>query len=240
MSEAQKQEAKDLIIREMIKNNTHLFLDPNTGLPYTTRTEPADFMAKKFMSTKDYKIVALLYLDPLYTHGKNLIEQPENRTEAGSGYAIARKAEYHIYNDIEQYTEEIFDEDEEGNRTNHRKIKRFRSMESYWWVTFLPRQGSESKEVVLAVNSEQLSIHRDELVPVPQRFLNCADNARHPIYSSDGQISDRKIDGEYITFPYTRGPRSSYEEFQNFKRGVIKSREDVLTELADKHETVIN
>lgn len=74
--------------------------------------------------------------------------------------------------------------------------------ERYQKVRFHNRQNdSESEQVELGVNGEWLIVKRNVPVTIPERFVECARHARHPVYHQvPGEPRQQR--GEVQTFPF--------------------------------------
>ena len=90
--------------------------------------------------------------------------------------------------------------------------------EKYWRVRFHPMSDkNQHKSVILACNNEVLHMQRDEIVTIPQRFREIADNSVETRYSHEPG-RDRQEIGHIKTYPYDVIEESTKEEFETQKR----------------------
>lgn len=85
--------------------------------------------------------------------------------------------------------------------------------ERVFWVRFQEKSNpNDTEDVILSVNGEILHIRRNQRVPVPERFLEAADNARYPRYQQrPGEL--RKIVGYVRTYPYERIEEATWDDY---------------------------
>lgn len=111
-------------------------------------------------------------------------------------------------------------------------------VETYFWVKFQPRSNpSEQEKVQLTVNGECLIIERSVPVPLPQRFIECAERTTYPVYHQEpGQL--RKIATYVTTFAHEKLRPATKEEYEQFKtEGTRKMKEDLVKDgTMDKRE----
>jgi hypothetical protein len=101
-------------------------------------------------------------------------------------------------------------------------------VETYHWVRFQPRSSPNDEVMVkLTVNGECLLIQRGSRVPLPHRFLECADHTTHNEYAQEPGET-RKIVTEVTTFPYELIGDATLEEFERFKKEGTQSTKDRL------------
>jgi len=101
-------------------------------------------------------------------------------------------------------------------------------VETYHWVKFQPRSNpNDDPRVKLTVNGECLYIQRGERVPLPKRFLECADHTTHEEYHQEPGET-RKIVTEVTTFPYEILGDSTREDYERFKREGTQATKDQL------------
>ncbi len=103
--------------------------------------------------------------------------------------------------------------------------------ETYHWVKFQPRSNpNEQEKVQLTVNGECLIIERSVPVPLPQRFIECAERTTYPVYSQEpGQL--RKVANYVTTFAHEKIKPATKEEFERYKaEGTRKMKEDLVRE----------
>jgi hypothetical protein len=96
--------------------------------------------------------------------------------------------------------------------------------ERYHWVRFmLAASDNDPKDVELTVNGDPLIIQRGVEVPLPQRYLECADHATHEVMMPGesgvlgaGRSKPRRVQ----LFPYERleGRRCTRDDFLKFLR----------------------
>ena len=86
--------------------------------------------------------------------------------------------------------------------------------EQCFWVTFQSAVHThEPVYVTLSVNGETLQIVRGKRIPLPRRFLECADHGVYPVYSQvEGE--KRKIEGYNMFFPYSKDGEATYAEYR--------------------------
>ena len=90
-------------------------------------------------------------------------------------------------------------------------------VETYHWVSFHAKTSkNDTDDVILSVNGECLVIQREKRVPIPQRFLECADHARYPQFTQMPGVP-RKIVGSIMTYPYTRYEEATEQDYIDFK-----------------------
>jgi hypothetical protein len=102
-------------------------------------------------------------------------------------------------------------------------------IETYHWVKFHPRSSPNDEiRVKLTVNGECLLIQRGAKVPLPRRFMECADHTTHEEYSQElGE--QRKVVTEVTTFPYELIGNATREEFERFKaEGTRQTKEQLV------------
>jgi hypothetical protein len=111
-------------------------------------------------------------------------------------------------------------------------------VETYFWVKFQPRSNpSEQEKVQLTVNGECLIIERSVPVPLPQRFIECAERTTYPVYHQEpGQL--RKIATYVTTFAHEKIRPATREEYEQYKaEGTRKMKEDLVKDgTMDKRE----
>jgi hypothetical protein len=101
-------------------------------------------------------------------------------------------------------------------------------VETYHWVKFHPRSSpNDEVRVKLTVNGECLLIERGAKVPLPHRFMECADHTTHEEYHQEPG-EQRKIVTEVTTFPYELIGDSTKEEFERFKAEGTKATKEQL------------
>jgi len=100
--------------------------------------------------------------------------------------------------------------------------------EPYWWVVFQAKTAPQDPDQVnLSVDGEVVVCQRQKEVPLPQRFLECADHATYPQYR---QLPNkpRKVVGWITMFPYTKVRKATREEFEEYLRqGTRKTLDDL-------------
>lgn len=103
--------------------------------------------------------------------------------------------------------------------------------EKYHWVIFSERTTpTDDVDVTLTVNGECLIVKRGTRVPLPDRFLECADHTRHPRYSQNPGDT-RKVVTWIKTFSYERIGDAAEEDFIEFRRkGTLETRERIERE----------
>jgi hypothetical protein len=96
-------------------------------------------------------------------------------------------------------------------------------VEPYKWVRFHNKSNPmDPDEVILAVNGEVLQIRRNEKIPLPYRFMECADHARYKHFSQEPG-KDRKVDREIHKYPFDILGDCSREDFVRWKRAGTKA-----------------
>lgn len=91
-------------------------------------------------------------------------------------------------------------------------------IETYHWVRFQPRSNpNDDPKVKLTVNGECLYIERGIDIPLPHRFIECADHTTHEEYHQEPGET-RKIVTEVCTYPYEVKGTATREEFERFKK----------------------
>jgi len=101
-------------------------------------------------------------------------------------------------------------------------------IETYHWVKFHQRSSpNDEVRVKLTVNGECLLIERGAKVPLPKRFLECADHTTHPEYSQEPGET-RKIVTEVCTFPYELLGDTTKEEYERFKAEGTRATKEAL------------
>lgn len=91
-------------------------------------------------------------------------------------------------------------------------------VEKCWEVVFAEKSNdNDTTDVPLCVNGEQLVIKRGVPVILPDRFLECADRTKHPIYRQEPN-KDRKIEAWIQTYHYSKLREASWDEFRRFKK----------------------
>lgn len=111
-------------------------------------------------------------------------------------------------------------------------------VETYFWVKFQQRSNpSEQEKVQLTVNGECLIIERGVPVPLPHRFMECADRTTYATYYQEPGVL-RKIANYVTTFAYEVIRPATREEYEQFKaEGTRKMKEDLVKEgTMDKRE----
>ena len=102
------------------------------------------------------------------------------------------------------------------------------SDEKYFWVKFQDRSSKNDEvDVTLRVNGETLTITRNQKVPLPARYLECADHATYQLFE---QLPNqpRKYTRNIRVFPYDNLGECSKEDFENWKRdGTKKTMETI-------------
>lgn len=90
--------------------------------------------------------------------------------------------------------------------------------EQYRKVRFHNRQNdSESEQVELGVNGEWLIVKRNVPVTIPERFIECARHARHPVYHQvPGEPRQQR--GEVQTFPFDDLGVGQKEDFDKMRQ----------------------
>jgi hypothetical protein len=95
-------------------------------------------------------------------------------------------------------------------------------VEEYWVVIFSPKSSpNDTDDVELMVNGETLLIQREKEVPVPGRFLECADHGFYEKFSQEPGKS-RKVTGKVHYYPYTRIRQTTKEEFDRLHKAGTK------------------
>jgi len=98
----------------------------------------------------------------------------------------------------------------------------------YYWVRFNARSNpTDTEGVELTVNGEVLIMQRDQKVPIPARFKECADNA---LRSAFKQLPNkpRKELAPIRMYPYSELGEATEQEFLEWRRrGTEKVREDI-------------
>jgi len=103
--------------------------------------------------------------------------------------------------------------------------------EKYTWVIFQSRSNPiDTVNVPLTVNGECLVVKRNERVPMPERFLECADHTRQPHYTQEPGDT-RKVVTWIKTYGYERLGPATREDFEKFRReGTKATREQLARE----------
>jgi len=101
-------------------------------------------------------------------------------------------------------------------------------VETYWWVKFHQRSNPiDELRVKLTVNGDCLLIERGAKVPLPNRFLECADHTTHEEYSQEPGET-RKVVSVVTTFPYERLGEATKEDYERFRKEGTQATKDQL------------
>lgn len=103
-----------------------------------------------------------------------------------------------------------------------------RKEERYWWVMFQAKSSPQDPDQVnLSVDGEVVLCQRQKEVPLPERFLECADHATYP-QSRIVPNRPRKIVAWVTLFPYTKIRQATREDFEEYlASGTRKTLDDL-------------
>jgi hypothetical protein len=104
-----------------------------------------------------------------------------------------------------------------GAINTNRPAAQPRPGERYFWVRFHNKsEKNQPDDVELAVNGEVLTIKRNIPVPLPWRFIECAQNAVYPQYRQRPN-EDRKVVAYIQHFPFDILGAANPEDFHRMK-----------------------
>jgi hypothetical protein len=104
--------------------------------------------------------------------------------------------------------------------------------EKVWWGKFAPKsKESDTEAVVLAVGGDVIQAERDKLIPLPERYWDCARNGTYPQYRQLPGIP-RKIVAKIRTYNFEIVREGTWAEFEaERKAGTKKTRDDMERDL---------
>ena len=104
--------------------------------------------------------------------------------------------------------------------------------EGYTKVRFhVKSRPDDDENVVLAVNGDVLVIQRNQQVIIPDRYLDCARNAKYPQFKQMPN-QPRKIIGEILVYPFDILGTATEEEFNALKAEGNRISRDTLSRAA--------
>ena len=94
------------------------------------------------------------------------------------------------------------------------------------WVQFNDRTNEQEEEkVVLTVNHDTLVIKRMAKVPIPERFIECAQHAARPVFKQmPGE--PRKVEGHVHTYPFSILGEATWDDYWSMRRKGTKDTQD--------------
>lgn len=103
--------------------------------------------------------------------------------------------------------------------------------EKVFWGKFAPKsKESDTDAVILSVQGDTIQVQRDKLVPLPERYWDCARNGTYSQYRQLPGIS-RKIVAQIRTYNFEIQREGTWAEFEAERlAGTKKTREDMERE----------
>ena len=102
--------------------------------------------------------------------------------------------------------------------------------EKYTWVRFhIKSRPDDEDDVVLSVQGDVLLMKRNEKVPIPERYVECAKNARYPHFKQLPNEA-RKIVGEIRVYPFEILGPATEKEYLEWKAEGTKLNQEAAAD----------
>ena len=108
--------------------------------------------------------------------------------------------------------------------------------EEYFWVMFAARQhANDSENVELSHNGDRITVQREKLVPLPQRFLHVADCAVQRVFApTERGTTPYKVAGVIRRRPYRKEGPATRADFEKYLREGGEITKSAIKAIADQ------